>query len=105
KGIAAAPRLGQCECSQKLGGKPGEVTRLLFTGGPANKGVVDQGVVHIDIDGGRGVNPGQLLNGNGGHEDGATASAECLRHLDSHQSQLEELGNQVGAELRRLVHG
>ncbi len=99
------PGSDRANAPEQLGGEPGEVARLLFTAGPANKGVVDQGVVHIDVDGGRGVHPGQLLDGNGGHEDAATAPAERLRHLDSHQSQLEELGNQVGPELRRLVHG
>ncbi len=58
----------------------------------------------VHIDGGGGIDPGQLLDGKHRHEDGSAAAAVLLRNFDPHEPELEKLGNQVQAELRRLVH-
>src|SRR4051812_11088990 len=60
--------------------------------------------MHVDVDGGCRVPPGQPLEGRDRHEDGAAASPELFGYLDTHESQVEEPGDEVLPELRRLVH-
>ena len=82
----------------------GKYRALLLAVGPPEDGVVHQRIVHVHVDGGRCVHPGQLLDGEHGHEDGPTAATVLLRHLDAHEAELEELGDEVQPELGRLVH-
>ena len=102
--ITAAAGLREGEGAEETAREPGEVSRLLLGVAPAEERVVDEGVVHVDVDGGRGVDPRDLLDGQHREEYPAAGTPVLLRHLDAHQAELEEAGNQVGTELRRFVH-
>ena len=58
----------------------------------------------VDVDGGRGVDPRQFLDRERRQEDGAACTTELLGHLDPHDPQLEELGDQLRPHLGRFVH-
>src|SRR5205807_1771182 len=66
--------------------------------------VVDQGVLHVDNDPGRGVGAGKFLDREDGFEEFTAATTILLGNLNSHQAQVEELLNQILVENALLVH-
>jgi len=71
---------------------------------PAQDGVVDQGVLHVDHDGEAGVDPGQGLDREDGVHEAAAGAAVALRDFDAHQPELEQARQQRGLEPALLVH-
>ena len=99
-GTGFAQRIG----ADGLGGHLRQVTLLLLVVAPAQQGVVDQRVLHVDDHAGGGVDARQLLDGQDRFEELGAASAVLLGDFDAHQSELEEIVNQVVVEDAFLVH-
>jgi len=72
-------------------GLPREVLLLLVLVAPTQNGVIDQRVLHIDNDPGRGVDPRELFDGQDRIEKGASLPAVLFRNFYSHQSEIKEL--------------
>jgi len=82
----------------------GQVLLLDLVAAPAEECVVDEGVLHVDEDADAGVDAGELLDDERGGEEGCAGAAVLLGHLDAHQAELEELGDQRRVHPLRLVH-
>jgi hypothetical protein len=104
EGVAAASGLRQGKGAQQVGREAGEVSGMLLGIAPTKERIVHQCVLHVHVDGSRRVHPGQLLDGQHRHEDGPGAASVLLGHLDTHEAELEELGDEVRPKMGRLVH-
>jgi hypothetical protein len=84
---------------------PGAADTSLLRGvGPAQNGVVDDGVLHVHDHAGRRIHRGQFLHRQNALEEAAAAAAVLFGDLDAHQAQLEELADDVLAEDAGFVH-
>ena len=106
----------QCECirpgarfaegvsANGVGRQLGQITLLLLFTGPAQQSVVDQRILNVNHDPGRGVHPGKFFDSQNGLKEGASSAAILLRNLDSHQAELEELLDQTLVKDALLIH-
>jgi hypothetical protein len=104
KGVGAGAGLGERVGPHPLRGQLREVLRLLRLGAPAQQRVVEEGVLDIDEHGHRGVDLGQFLNHQHGHEEGGGGPAEALGDLDAHEAQFEAGVDEIAGHLRLGVH-
>ena len=102
--VRSRGRLGEGVGADDIGGEAREVAVLEPVARPLEEQRVDEGVLNVDEDRRRRVDGRQLLDGEHGHEQAAPSAAERLRNLDSHQAELEHLGQQRRIELGRLLH-
>ena len=82
----------------------GRYFRLISSRAPAHHGVDDERVLHVDEHADRRIDARQRLDREHRMEERAAGAAEALRHLDAHHAELEQLLDQLGRELRVLVH-
>ena len=87
-----------------LGGHLRQVALLLLVGAPAQQGIVDQRVLHVDDHAGRGVHARQFFHRQDRLEELGAASAVLLGNLNAHQAKLEEIMDEIFVEDGLLVH-
>ena len=104
EGVRSRAGLGQRVGRHRVGRQARQIFVLLRRVGPAQNGVVDDGVLHVDDDAGRRIHRGQFLHRQNALEETAAAAAVFFGDLDAHQAQFEELADDVLAEHAGLVH-
>ena len=104
EGVGAGGGFGEGVGSDGVGGEFGEVGLLLLVAGPAFEGVDDEGVLNVDEDADRGVDGGDLFDGEDFFEEGCGGAALLFRDLDDHEAELEELLEECGVHLLGFVH-
>jgi len=87
-----------------VGSHTRKVALALFLGAPAEKRVVDEGVLHVNDHSGGGVGAGQFFHSDNRLEEFTAATAILFGNLDAHQAKLEKLVNQLLVEDAFLVH-
>ena len=102
--IRPRSRLRERVGTDEIGGKPWQVALLGIVGRPLEQQRVHKRILHVHEDRSRCIDGRQLFDREHGHEQAAAGSAVRLGNLDPHEAELEELGNQGGIELRRLLH-
>ena len=81
-----------------------QVFRLLVLVAPAEDGVVDQCVLHVDQHAAGSVDVRQLLHHQRGIEKRGAGAAPLIRHFDGHDAQLEEVVDEGLVHDRVVVH-
>ena len=102
KGIAAAARLREREGTEKDAREPREISGLLLGIAPAEEGVGDAGCYGRRRRWRPRRRPARIPRWPGPKEDTAAGSPVLLRAPRCPSARLEEAGNQVGPEQRRL---
>jgi hypothetical protein len=72
--------------ADRVGGHPGQETLFLLFVAPAQQGVVDQRVLHVDDDAGGRVHARQFFDGQDRFEELGSAAAVLLWDFDAHQA-------------------
>ncbi len=104
EGIGSRAGFAQSVSSDSFGGHFRKIAFFLLFATPSQQGIVDQRVLHIDDDAGGGVHTGQFLDSQNCLEELGSASTVLLGDFDAHQSELEEIVDQVFVEDTFLVH-
>ncbi len=104
EGIRAAARLAEGIGADPLACHLGQILLLLRLAAPTDQRIVDQGVLHIDQDSGRGIDAGELFDGENGLEEGAAATTVLLRNLNTHEPELVKLLDQRVIHRAALIH-
>ena len=77
---------------------------LLFVCAPANEGVVDERVLHVNKNAHRSINAREFFDGENGAEEIRAGAAVLFRRFDAHQAELKTLADDGGVEFGGLVH-
>ena len=104
EGVGAGTGFAERVGADGLGGHLRQVVLLLVFRAPAQQGVVDQRVLHVDDDAGRCVHAGEFFDGEDCFEELGAASAVLLGDFDAHQAELKEIVDEIFFEDGLLVH-
>ena len=104
KSVGARTSLAQGVGAHCFRRHPWQEAFLLLLGGPTQQRIVHQRVLDVDDHAGRRVHSGQLFDGKYRLEELGSASAILLGNLDAHQTELEELVDEVFVEDALLIH-
>ena len=98
EGVGAGGGLAERVGADGVGREPGKKELLLLRRGPAQQGVDAERVLHVDEDADRGVDGGDLFDGEDGLEEGSAGAAVLVGDFDAHQAEVEELRNELGVK-------
>ena len=90
EGIGAGTSLAQGVGANSIGGHLRQVALLLFGITPAQERVVDQSILNVDNDAGRGIDPGQFFYRENRFEKFSSAAAVLLGDFDAHDAKLKK---------------
>ena len=104
EGVGAGAGFGERVGADGVARQAREVAALLLCVGPAQQGICDQCVLHIDDDGSRGIDPREFLDRQNRLKKVAALAAVLLRNLDRHQPELEQFAEQILAKHGAFIH-
>ena len=104
EGVGAGTGFAESVGADSVGGHLRQVALFLFGIAPAQQGVVDQRILHVDDDAGGGVDARQFLDREDGFEKLCAAAAVLLGDFDAHEAELEEFVDEGFVEDTLLVH-
>src|SRR5688500_3769271 len=103
--VRPRPGLRQGIRANGIGGEARQIpASLLVAAVPGNR-VVHERVLYVANDSGRSVDLADLFDSDRDHGQCPTRAAVLLGDLDPHESELEVLGEELGVDLRRTLHG
>ena len=104
KCIRARARLAKGIGADNLGGHLRQIAFLLFFAAPAQQRVIDQGILHVDDHAGGSVHARQFFHCQDRLKELGSASPVLFGNLNSHQSELEEIVDEIFIEDALLIH-